>query len=160
MKKRDRVFMVGAVSFAAGFFFGGKALAGMINDYKKRMERNSLNMQLLNDWMEFLYSGGSVESYFHEHGYKKILIYGNGDIGQRLFQVLEQTDIDVAAIMDKMNSSDFDAESKLIGVDSGIPDIDCVVITPVFYFDEIYRMLREKTEQPVISIEELWKNRL
>ena len=89
MKIRGKQFLIGAVSFASGFFLGGKALVRMINDYKMRMERNLSNMQLFHDWLEFLYSGGSIEQYFHKHGYKKILIYGNGYIGQRLFHALE-----------------------------------------------------------------------
>lgn len=156
MGKKGAV-LTGVISFAAGFFFGGKALVGMINSDKMRAERNLSNMMLLNDWMEFQYAGGRIERYFHERGYKKIMIYGNGYVGQRLFQALKQTDVDVVAVMDRMNPSDFDAEGILIGTDSEIPDVDCVVITPVFYFDEIYQALRGKTEQEIISIEELWQ---
>lgn len=160
MKNKGVFWGTGAVSFAAGFVLGGKALVKMINDYKMQMERNLSNMQLLNDWMEFLYAGGRVEEYFHEHGYKKIMIYGNGYIGQRLYQALEQTEIDVVAVMDKMNVSDPATDSVLIGADSEMPEVDCVVITPVFYFDEIYGELRKKTEQPIISIEALWHDRV
>lgn len=28
--------------------------------------------------LEFLYSEGKIEQYFYNHGYKKILMYGNG----------------------------------------------------------------------------------
>lgn len=160
MKNRCAICVTGIASFVSGFFLGGKALVGMINDYKRRMERNASNMMLFNDWMEFLYAGGSIGQYFHAHGYKKIMIYGNGYIGQRLFQALEGTDVEVAAIMDQANSSGSDTEGILIGVDSEIPDIDCVVVTPVTYFDEIYHMLREKMGQPIISVEELWQNRV
>lgn len=157
MKTRHAMFLTGTMSFATGFFLGGKALVGMINDYKMRMERNSSNMMLLNDWMEFLYAGGSIEQYFRKHGYKRIMIYGNGYIGQRLFQALEETDVEVVAIMDRANSPDSDTEGRLIGVNSEIPEVDCVVITPTIHFDEIYHMLRERMNQPIISIEELWQ---
>ena len=158
MKNKGLTSFVGIASFGTGFVFGGKALVSMINDYKRRMERNLSNYQLLNDWMEFLYAGGVIEQYFYDHGYKRILIYGNGDIGQRLYQALERTDINVVAIMDKSHSSK--SAGILIGVNSEMPEVDCIVITPVFYFDEIHHTLREKTQQPVISIEELWKDRL
>lgn len=160
MKKGYAICFTGAISFVTGFFLGGKALVGMINDYKRRMERNASNMMLFNDWLEFLYAGGSIEQYFHEHGYKKVMLYGNGYIGQRLFQALEKTDVEVTAIMDQANSSDSDAEGILIGVDSEIPDIDCVVVTPTAYFDEIFHMLRKRTGQPVISVEELWQRQV
>lgn len=158
MKSENKCFLVGALSFVTGFFFGGKVLVGMINDYKMRMERNLSNMLLFHDWLEFLYSGGSITQYFHRNGYKKILIYGNGYIGQRLFHALEQTDIEVVAVMDQTNSSDSLAEGILIGVDSRIPEIDCVVITPVFYYEEIRHMLQKKTQCPMIAVDTLWKN--
>lgn len=157
MRNKGTIFLTGAISFAAGFYLGGKTLVGMINNYKMQAERNLSNMMLLHDWMEFQQAGGSITQYFHEHGYKKVMIYGNGNVGQRLFQALGQSDVDVVAIMDQMNASDSDTEGILIGTDSEIPDVDCIVITPTFYFDEIYQKLSGKTGQPVISIEELWR---
>ena len=74
MKKGIVAGIIGVVSFASGFILGGKILVSMINDYKKRMERNLANMMLFNDWLEFLYSGGSVVQYFKSRGYKKIMI--------------------------------------------------------------------------------------
>ncbi len=160
MKNRYVICLTGAMSFVTGFFLGGKALVRMINDYKTRMDRNYSNMMLFNDWVEFLYAGGSVGQYFHKNGYKRVMIYGNGYVGQRLFQALEETDVEVAAIMDQANSSDTDTEGRLIGVNSRIPDIDCVVVTPTACFDEIYHMLRERTRQPIISVEALWERQV
>lgn len=151
MKKGIATGLVGIISFGIGIILGGKMLVSMINDYKKRMERNHSNMMLFNDWLEFIYSGGSIEQYFHNHGYKKIMVYGNGYIGKRLRQALTDTDIDVVAVMDKAASSD--GTDMVIGVDSLIPDVDCIVVTPIFFFDTIYDMLREKTNIPVISIQ-------
>lgn len=151
MKKYINAVLIGAVSFLTGFIFGGKMLVSMVNDYKKRMDRNLSNMMLLNDWLEFLYSGGRVDQYFYKHGYKRIMIYGNGYIGKRLKQALEQTDIEVIAIMDKVTLK---GESELIiGVDSEIPDVDCIVITPIFYYDELFIQLKEKTNIPIVSMQ-------
>ena len=73
MKKRIMTCFTGIVSFGFGFFLGGKMLVGMINDYKLRMEHNLSNMMLLNDWLEFLYSGGELTQYFQEHQYHHIM---------------------------------------------------------------------------------------
>jgi hypothetical protein len=151
MKKGIVAGVMSIASFAAGVVLGGKILVGMINDYKKRMERNYSNMILFNDWLEFVYSGGSIEQYFHDNGYKKIMIYGNGYIGKRLQQALAGSEIEVAAVMDK--SVVADGNGILIGTDSEIPNVDCMVITPVYYHDEIYAMLREKSNVPIVSIQ-------
>lgn len=147
--------LAGIVSFGAGFVLGGKSLAGMINDYKVKMQRNHENMMLLNDWLHFLYLGGTLEDYFRTRGYKQIMVYGNGYIGERLLQALEKTDIEVVAVMDRSVPSD--RKGKVIGVDSEIPDSDCIVVTPVFYMDEIRDMLQKKTDIPVVSIQEIIK---
>lgn len=155
MKKREAVVLTGICSFALGFFLGGKMLVGMINDYKMRMKRNNANMMIFHDWLEFLYNDGRIDKYFHDNAYRKVIIYGNGYVGKRLRQALEKTDIEVAAIMDKKNSSE--EGDIVIGVDDAIPDVDCIIITPVLYYDEIYNMMQEKTGVPIISIEEVWR---
>lgn len=151
MKEKMIVGLVNTLSFVLGFILGGKMLVSMINDYKRRMKRNLSNMMLFNDWLDFLYSGGKIEQYFYNQGYKRIMIYGNGYIGKRLKQALRQTDIDVIAIMDKVVSSD--EEGLVIDADSAIPDVDCIVITPVFFYDEISAMLGEKTNVPIVSMQ-------
>lgn len=147
------MYLFGVLSFGAGFFLGGKILVGLINDYKKRMERNLSNMLLYNDWLEFIYSGGCIEQYFYMHEYRKIMIYGNGYIGNRLVQALTDTDIEITAVMDK--AALYDKEELVIGIDSEIPDVDCIVITPVFYYDEILGALRERTRIPIVSIQKI-----
>lgn len=67
------------------------------------------------------------------------------DIGKRLLQALEQIDIEVNAIMDKAILPG----ETVIGTDSKVPDVDCVVVTPVFFYDEISAMLKEKTDVPL-----------
>ena len=150
MKKGICALLMGA-AFGTGFFLGGKTLVGMVNDYKMRMNRNLSNMILLNDWLDFIYSGGRIDEYFHVHKYNKVMIYGNGYIGVRLSQALARTDIDVIAVMDKTDSSNGDG--GVIGIDSQIPEVDCIVITPIFYYDEIFRMLQKKTDIPIVSIQ-------
>lgn len=151
MKKNIIGFIICGVSFGIGFFLGGKMLVSMINDYKMKMNRNRMNMMLLNDWLSFIYSGGSIDKYFLDHGYRKIMIYGNGYIGKRLFQALSGTNIEVIAIMDRQ--SDSSDKEKIMSVESDIPQVDCIVITPLFFFDEIYDTLQKKTNIPLISLQ-------
>ncbi len=154
--KNKTAVLAAGVAFGTGFFLGGKMLVGMINEYKSRMKCEHSNMLVLNDWLYFLYSGKNIEKYFHDLGYGKIMIYGNGNIGKRLFQALSKTDIEVVAIMDKTVTLSDDS-GLLIGTDSNIPCVDCIIITPVFYEKEIYNFLNERTKIPVISIRDIVK---
>lgn len=151
MKKS--AYIVGAASFLGGFYLGGKMLVDMINDYQMRADKNSANMMLFNEWVDFLYSGGHIEQYFQENQYKKIMIYGNGFAGARLQQALEKTDIEVVAVMDK--AAHPDADGTVIGTDADIPDVDCIVVTPVFSHAEICEVLSKRTGIPIVSVREI-----
>ena len=155
MKNRVKSFIVILGTFAGGFFLGSKILVNMINEYKSGMERSSSNMKVFHQWLSFLYSGGQIETYLRERHYSRIMIYGNGYVGKSLLQALEKTDISVAAGMDR--NVPVESDDMIIGTDSIIPDVDAIVVTPVFYFNEICSMLREKTELPIISIEEMFR---
>ncbi|MCI8947328.1 MAG: hypothetical protein HFI91_09785 [Lachnospiraceae bacterium] len=151
MKKMAVGLLKGLFFLGIGFYLGGKMLAGMINDYKTKMNRNLVNMLLLNDWLGFLYSGGRVEQYFQKRNYHKIMIYGSSYVGARLAQALADTDVEVVALMDKVAPSD--ADGLIIGADAEIPESDCIVVTPVFYYEEIYDMLRARTDIPIVSMQ-------
>lgn len=151
MKRKTAVLLQNIASFGLGFFLGGKALVNMINTYKNRMDRAHTNMMILNEWLEYVYSGGIIEKYFHTHEYTRVVVYGNGYIGRRLVQALSKTEIEVTAVMDKEISAD--GAGGMIGTDSTIPDSDCIIVTPIYYWDEIYSMLRKRTDIPIISIQ-------
>ena len=151
MKRKTAILLQNIASFGLGFFLGGKALVNMINTYKNRMDRAHTNLMILNEWLEYLYSGGIIEKYFHTHEYTRVMVYGNGYIGKRLVQALSKTDIEVTAVMDKEILAG--GSEGMIGIDSVIPDSDCIIVTPIFYWDAIYDMLRKRTSIPIISIQ-------
>lgn len=156
MKKRTIAWLAGVVSFGTGFFLGGKMLVGMVNDCRLRMERNLSNMLVFNDWLEYIYKGNRIEQYFKDNQYSKIIIYGDGYIGSRLLQALSGTEIEIAAVMDK-SFTEYTSD-LCIGINSEIPEADCIVVTPIFYYDDIYKMLSEKTNIPVIPILDIMKD--
>lgn len=157
MKKGLVVALTGICSFGIGFFLGGKMLVGMINEYKSGMKRNSANMMVFNNWIEFIYNGGHIDEYLNDNNYSRVMIYGNGYIGKRLKQALEKTSIEVIAVMDKKDSNS--QGGIILGINDEIPNVDCIIITPIFYYDEIYDMLQKKTKVPVFSIEKLYERR-
>ena len=141
-------------SFVSGFYLGGKSLVGLVNKYKDDSMRNRTNMEILGKWLEAVYEGGSVGNYFKTHNYKNILIYGNGLTGQILYRALKNSDIKVVAIMDRQVS--VNSEGILTSADSDIPDADCIVITPIYYYNQIYSSVRVRTKIPMVSVEEIF----
>ena len=39
--------------------------------------------------------------------------------------------------------------------DENMPECDCVVVTAIYFFDEIERLLAEKVSCPIVSLEDI-----
>lgn len=150
------------LSTVAGGLAG--ALCGSINVYRR--ERKKLNMEETanrkNDailktyahWMQRKQKGESLSDYFEKNGYKKIAIYGMHYLGESLLSELENSNIEVVYAIDK-NAELRYAEVPFYKPDEVLPEVDAVIVTAFFYFDDIEEMLSDKVDCPIISIEDI-----
>lgn len=106
-------------------------------------------------WMEALENGLSLESFFKERGFYHIAVYGGKDTGRYLIRQLQDTNIEVKYIIDRsMISGSFNMLS-IYRPDEILPEIDAVIVTPVWDFDQIKKQLVNRVECPIISLEEV-----
>lgn len=110
---------------------------------------------LLNKWLKFKQRGHSIEDYFHKNSIYSIAIYGYKELGERLYDDLKETDIEVKYIIDK-NVGRVHAEVDVYGPDEKLPKVDAIVITATYYYDEIEDELYEMVDCPIISLEDLF----
>ncbi len=154
MKKRNVLALIGALgTVAAGGYY--------CNKYRKKYDRCGELMRklekyyhTLNRWLAKRQEGICLDSYFKENGYESIAIYGYKELGERLYDELKATDVKVEYIIDKA------ADNIYAGVDAYtpddvLPDVDAVVVTASYYFDEIEEMLRDKLACPIFSIDDV-----
>lgn len=111
-------------------------------------------MGLLNHWLYLRLNNIMLSSYFMERGYKKIAIYGMGVLGGRLYQELQNSNVEVEFVIDR-NATMVHSEVEVVKPED-FPtdrDIDLIVITvnaskealrgiiggntPMVYMDEI-----------------------
>lgn len=95
-----------------------------------------------------------VEDYFYRNRIKTIAIYGMSYIGERLFEELKNTDIEIKYAIDKNNESIY-VDIDVLSVDEVLPKVDAIIVTPVYFFDEIKDMLQKKTVCRIISLEDV-----
>lgn len=102
--------------------------------------------------------GKHVSDYFIKHGYKRISIYGYGEIGKMFFEELSQNkDIDIVSIIDNMFTyRDLEINEKYYRLNNELPETDIIVITPVFAFKNIAKDLKKHGINNYISIEEIF----
>lgn len=105
-------------------------------------------------WIKVEQNRGSIAKYLQEQKLINIAIYGYGDLGKTLYNQLENTDIIVTEILDKR---EIGIENNLVIKKpmGGNRDVDAVIVTAVYYFDEIQKELNELGYKNIISLQNL-----
>lgn len=158
MKKGTVAFLSAVTGGMAG------AIGGAIHIF--RCERKKLNMEeaanrkndeilkAYSHWMQRKQRGDSLAVYFEKMGYKKIAIYGMHYLGESLLSELKDSDIKVVCAIDKHAELRY-SEIPLYTPEESIPEVDVVIVTAFFYFDEIESILLDKVSCPIVSIEDI-----
>lgn len=117
--------------------------------------------QLYNQWIKSKTEDFSFETVLLSSGYSNIAIYGNGEIGCRLYDELKGTKVKVSCFIDK-KANDITLYSEdnisVFGIDETdkYGNVDAIIITPVNIYDEINEQLMEKNiNSDIVSIEEI-----
>ena len=116
--------------------------------YIKRIEmqrnRNRALFKCAVNWIEVFVNGSCIAEYFEKRGYNRIAIYGVSDLGKLLCKALENKDIKIEYFVDQAA----DLNRLCCGVPVYLPEeapklqsVDVIVVTPVFYFNDICRTL-------------------
>ena len=150
--------LVGAISGLLGAVAGGLG-ASYIADKQlmkstKKVDKFKNYYGLLNQWLLLKQEGKSLEDYFKEKGIKTIAIYGMGEMGNRLYDELKGSNIKVKYGIDKESSSVY-SELEVIGYEEISEDVDAIVVTAVFAFEEIAAELKNSVSFPIISLEDV-----
>lgn len=124
-----------------------KELRGKINKFKKYYG-------MLNVWLSLKQENKTLATWFEENGYKNIAIYGMGEMGNRLYEELRDTNINVAYAIDRDVNGIYSSLSVYEQEDD-LPEVDAIVVSAVFAFDEIAAELKKSCSYPVISLEDI-----
>lgn len=109
-------------------------------------------------WLENRNKGKLFQDYFRECGYKKIAIYGAGDIGRLLYEEVKESDIEILYFVDR-NAEGIRAIDDIPVITlqdvSNMENVDVLVITPIGNYNEICRaLINFIPEMATISIRE------
>lgn len=117
-------------------------------------EKFQVFFQLLNKWLSLKQQKKEIVDYLKKRNYKKIAIYGMGQIGERLFEELKDSEIEVIYGIDR-NKDNFDWDIDIYAPEDTLPYVDAVIVTAVTYYKEIVMLLRRKVECPIESLENI-----
>lgn len=154
--KKGSVAVLSALLGAAAGAAGNNVLSQKKIDQKtEKVDKFKGYYNMLNQWLLLKQEGKSLEKYFTDNGYKSIAIYGMGEMGNRLYDELKNsTAVEIKYAIDK-NAAGTYSELDVIDVDDEMDEVDAVVVSAIFAFDEIEEELSAKTDCPIISLEDV-----
>lgn len=154
MKKGTLAVLATALGAAAGAAITGRAAEKSIGKKAEKVDKFKSYYNMLNQWLIIKQEGRTLEKYFLDNGYRTIAIYGMGEMGNRLYDELKDSSIEVKYAIDKNADSTY-AEIEVMGLEDDLAEVDAVVVTAVFAFNTIEDELTDKLLFPLISLEDV-----
>lgn len=154
IKKGCELALVGAVGAAAGIVYEGIKQEKRLDIMEEQNKKMKCFFNLLIQWIILKQDGINLKEYFEFNNYHTIAVYGMAELGQRLVEELQETGIEVRYIVDK-NADRVVAELPKYKPDEQLPDVDVMVVTAVYYYQDIEEEMSQKVQFPIISLEDV-----
>lgn len=107
----------------------------------------------MRNWVELHQAGGSIADKLLQEDVFTVAVYGAGKHGKMLYNELRSTGVKVAYWIDKNCKGETIEGCPVIGVDSELPQVDAVIVTPYREFRSIESLLRERTKAKMIPLD-------
>lgn len=153
--KKGIIGLLGATAGAAGAFAVTTNMSGKVSrEQAKKTEKFRTYYNVLNQWLMLKQEGQGIDGYFKDAGYQNIAIYGMGELGNRLLKELEGSGVTVKYCMNS-DTPVMDAEFNVLENEDMLEEVDAIIVTAMFAFDEIEEKLSEDFDCPIVSLEEV-----
>lgn len=134
--------------------------SGQVDKYLSIIEKKDARIDkfvkyfgLLDRWLWLKLQNKNIKTYFEKENYHSIAIYGIGEIGNRLFEELTRTsDIEIKYAIDSIDDK-LHSVLKVYSQNDELPQVDVIVVTVDYIFEQIKEKLAKKTDCPIISID-------
>lgn len=142
-----------------GVVCAGVCFAGSRYYYRnKNNDKNDRYIQwfkTLYQWITIQQDGEKITDYFKKQNYKRVAIYGMGELGKLLLRELTDTDIEIPFVIDQ-NAGSVVASGKKVVMLKEIPeDVDVIVVSVIDKFDAIKADVEKYVNVPVVSLEDI-----
>lgn len=158
MKRSRNKTAVAFVSIVIGYLFGSMRKMKKINDqankWKRQSDKYEQALLMTNRWLKLKHMNKSLEEFFLINRYYKVAIYGMNYIGIRLYEELKDSSVKVLYGIDKFSSS-AEADILVYAPTDVLEKVDAVIVTPVYFFEEIKRDLKGQINAPIVSMNDV-----
>lgn len=122
-----------------------------------RVNKNTLTIKIYDSWIQQKQNNKSISTFFEKNNFYKIAIYGMNNLGERVVNELQGTNIVVKYAIDR-NADKINTNIHVVHPNDILKEVDTVVVTPVYYFNDIEKQLMSKVNCPIISLQDVIDN--
>lgn len=154
MNKHVMAILSGVLGVGIG---SGLAYKAEHDKLKKALEldrKNDAIIRLFGLWNNLKQDGKHIADYLLENEYKHVAIYGIHHMGKCLLNELKDSKITVDYAIDK-RPENAEEMIKVYLPEEELPEVDAVIVTAFYFFDEIEDQLMNKLDCPIISMEDI-----
>lgn len=120
----------------------------------KKIKKFNDYYKILDNWLTIKEQQRGLGIFFTKNNIKKVAIYGMGNIGKHLCWELEQNGVNIAYAIDE-NKMETINNLNIYTPDEPLPEVDIIIITASFAYEEIKNKLSRHIKYPIVSIEEI-----
>ncbi len=96
-----------------------------------------------------------VSEYLLSHSCYKVAVYGIGDMGLQLIRELKDSSVKIVCAIDKSKRSFCENIPIVTLEDSVLNDVDVLIVTAIFDYEEIRKNVSSSISCKIISLEDI-----
>lgn len=130
------------------------SLKKMLESERQMLDKVSDYYAVLYYWLQIKQKGKSLVTYFEREHIKTIAIYGMKELGECLYNELLDSKIIVKYAIDK-SANQIYSPIKLIEPDGVWEEVDVIVVTAFFHYEQIKEEIQRKINVKVVNLQDI-----
>ena len=124
-------------------------------ELEKKWQKSVLFYWILTRWMDWKTKGKCIADILLRKSWCQIAVYGYAELGQLLCEELNGSKVHVTYLLDKRVRDTGKKDLPVYIPQSGLPHVNAVIVTAVYYFEEIKEELSQMGYRNIISFRTL-----
>lgn len=153
--KKSTLSLLSTLGGAAAAAIAVKKVTGDETKVERNLSAKHLALFLMmNQWVAVKQEGKNLADYLEKMQYKAIAIYGMSYAGERLVEELKGSNIQIKYAIDQ-KAGEIYSDINIVAPEDELEEVDAIIVTPIFFFDDIEDKLSQKIDCPIISLEDI-----
>lgn len=147
--------IIGVLLIAVAAFWLGYTIGKYFEPHKDvKVDKFKSYYNLLCKWLDLEREGRTADILLTELGYRNVAVFGMGNVGKRLVDSLDGTDVTVVCGVDSFSTNEENG-LKVYSKKDVLPEVDAIVVTVPFAYESVKAELEKKNHVPIVSFEHI-----